>query len=566
MSSQGPTVGHDEAGELSLESLLTRTRASEERYRALVEATTEMVWETDAGGLVDDMPYWRGVTGQTLAEVRGDGWLRAIHPDDLERVSQRWREAIATGTTYESQYRVRMRDGGFRWYRARGVPLHAADGTISRWVGIFNEIDQLKRRDEGMRFLVQASAALTETLNEHTTLETLATLAVDHLADGAMITLVRDDGSFEHVTTRSRDGTTAAYAAETERMYPLPAGASSGYPRAIRTGEPELVPPDALHETILPDIAVDAVHLERLRTLQMYSAMIVPLVARGTTMGAMTLVLHGSARRTPFDSADLALATELGRRAALALDNSRLFAAERAARAEAVQATRAKSELLAKVSHETRQPVHASIGWIDTLDMGLKGSLTDEQRDALRRVKQNQARLLTVLNDLLDMSTIEAGRLAVRIEDVVIADVMDVVDSVIAPLMREKGIVYDVRDFDGQCAVRADHEHLVGVLTNLLSNAAKFTPKGGRVSLASLVEENRMLLVVEDSGIGIGVEHLERVFEPFFQVEAGFTRTNGGTGLGLAIARQATSAMGGDLTVSSTVGVGSRFTVSLLRA
>ena len=163
-------------------------------------------------------------------------------------------------------------------------------------------------------------------------------------------------------------------------------------------------------------------------------------------------------------------------------------------------------------------------------------------------------------------TSIEAGRLAVRIEDVVIADVMDVVDSVIAPLMREKGIVYDVRDFDGQCAVRADHEHLVGVLTNLLSNAAKFTPKGGRVSLASLVEENRMLLVVEDSGIGIGVEHLERVFEPFFQVEAGFTRTNGGTGLGLAIARQATSAMGGDLTVSSTVGVGSRFTVSLLRA
>ncbi|MCY7378048.1 MAG: hypothetical protein LH467_01755 [Gemmatimonadaceae bacterium] len=115
----------------------------------------------------------------------------------------------------------------------------------------------------------------------------------------------------------------------------------------------------------------------------------------------------------------------------------RLFAAERAARAEAVRATRAKSELLAKVSHETRQPVHATIGWIETLDMGLQGSLTDAQRDALRRVKQNQARLLTVLNDLLDMSSIEAGTLAVRIENIVIADVMDVVDSVIAPLMRE---------------------------------------------------------------------------------------------------------------------------------
>ena len=559
-------MGDDGDGAQSIEALLRRTKASEERYRALVEATTDMVWETDAGGLVDDMPYWRDVTGQTLAEVRGDGWMRAIHPEDIERVSQCWRDAVATGTTYESQYRVRLRDGGFRWYRARGVPLYAADGTISRWVGIFNEIDQLKRRDEGMRFLVQASAALTETLNEHTTLETLATLAVDHLADGAMITLVLDDGSFAHVTTRSRDGTTAAFAAETERMYPLPPGASSGYPRAIRTGESELVPADAFHETILPDIAVDAVHLERLRSLQMYSAMIVPLVARGTTLGAMTLVLHGSPRRTPFDSVDLALATELGRRAALALDNSRLFAAERAARAEAVQATRAKSELLAKVSHETRQPVHASIGWIETLDMGLQGSLTDEQRDALRRVKQNQARLLSVLNDLLDMSSIEAGTLVVRMEHVVIADMIDMVNSVIEPLMREKHIAYDVSGIDSRCAVRADRQHLVGVLTNLLTNATKFTPAGGRISLACRVEEHRVLLVVEDSGIGIDVDHLERVFEPFFQVESGFTRTRGGTGLGLAIAREATVAMGGDLTVSSTVGVGSRFTVSLLRA
>ena len=198
--------------------------------------------------------------------------------------------------------------------------------------------------------------------------------------------------------------------------------------------------------------------------------------------------------------------------------------------------------------------------------MGLQGSLTDEQRDALRRVKQNQARLLSVLNDLLDMSSIEAGTLVVRMEDVVIADMMDMVDSVIEPLMREKHIAYDVSGFDSRCAVRADRQHLVGVLTNLLSNATKFTPTGGRISLASQVKEHRVLLVVEDSGIGIDVDHLERVFEPFFQVESGFTRTKGGTGLGLAIAREATVAMGGDLTVSSTVGVGSRFTISLLRA
>lgn len=727
------------------DDLLERTRASEERYRALVEASTLMVWETDADGLVEDMPFWREITGQTRDEVRGSGWMNAIHPEDLERVSRAWRDATVTGTSYEAQYRLRLRDGSHRWYRARGVPLFTPEGRIRQWVGVFNEIERLKRRDEGMRFLAEASAALTETLDEQSTLETLAALAVDNLADGAMITLVRDDGRFDHVATRSRDGVTAAFAAETEQMYPLPPNASSGYPRAIRMGEPELVPEGAFDERILPEVAADAVHLERLRRLQMYSAMVVPLVARGTTLGAITLVLHGPARRSPFDATDLALATELGRRAALALDNSRLFAAERAARAEseraaeltrrlqeitasfartltfddvaatalshgidalsghsgvvylmnrsgdglnlvarrgvadevvrsymqiplsarapatdairngvmvvldgrgealeqypefsdinrfadadgwvalplahggrslgalmlgftsataftveqralldalgrhcsqaverarlleaerdartdAVSANRAKSELLAKVSHETRQPVHATVGWIETLELGLQGELTDAQRDALRRMRQNQLRLLSVLNDLLDMSRIEAGKLDVRISDVVIADVVDAAESAVAPQMHAKQIVCDFDRLTPDVIVRADRDQLIGVFTNLLSNAAKFTPGHGRVSVACEVDAQEVRVTVEDSGIGIPEEYLERVFEPFFQVEAGFTRTTVGTGLGLAIAREAARAMGGDVTLSSAVGRGSRFTVSLRRA
>lgn len=733
---EAPTTGDD---------ALERTRASEERYRALVEASTLMLWETDAEGLVDDMPFWREITGQTRDEVRGAGWMNAIHPDDLERVARIWRDATATGTVYEAQYRLRLRDGSYRWYHARGVPLFTPDGEIREWVGVFNEIERLKRRDEGMRFLAEASAALTETLEERSTLETLAMLAVDNLADGAMITLVRDDGRFDHVATRSRDGVTAAFAAETERMYPLPPNAPSGYPRAIRTGEPELVPEGAFDEKILPEVAADAVHLERLRRLQMYSAIVVPLVARGTTLGAITLVLHGPTRRSPFDTTDLALATELGRRAALALDNSRLFAAERAARAEseraaeltrrfqeitaafartltfddvaatalshgidalsarsgvvyllnrqgdalelvarrgvadevvrssvrlpltartpatdairaggmvlldgrgevleqhpqhsdaspfadsgawvalplmhggrtlgavafgftsttpftveqralldalgrhcsqamerarlleaerdarmdAVRATRAKSELLAKVSHETRQPVHATIGWIETLELGLQGELTGAQRDALHRMKQNQVRLLNVLNDLLDMSRIEAGKLEVRITDVPVAEAVDAAEAAVAPQMREKKITYDLRRPGPDVVVRADRDQLVGILTNLLSNAVKFTPVEGRVSVACEVDIEQVRLAVEDSGIGIDADFHERIFEPFFQVETGFTRTTVGTGLGLAIAREAARAMGGDVIVASSVGSGSRFIVSLRRA
>jgi PAS domain S-box-containing protein len=550
---------------MSPAELLARTLASEERYRALVEASTLMVWETDAAGQVEDMPVWRELTGQTLDEVRGNGWTTAIHRDDVERVARIWRDAIASRSAYEAQYRLRLRDGSYRWYRARGVPMFGADGEIRQWVGVFNEIDRLMRRDEGMRFVAEASATLTESLDERSTLEALARLAVDNLADGAMVTLVRPDGTFEHVTTRSRDGTTAAFAAETERMYPLPPNASSGYPRAIRTGEPELVPEGAFDERILPEVAMDAHHLERLRRLQMYSAMIVPLTARGVTMGAITLVLHGPARRSPFDATDLALATELGRRAGLALDNSRLFAAARTARDEAVRANRAKSDLLAKVSHETRQPVHATIGWLETLELGLHGELGPAQRDALRRVRQNQLRLLGVINDLLDISRIDAGKLEVKNEDVVVWQVMDAVESAVAPQMSEKGIQCEFHPPAPSLTVRADRERLIGILTNLLGNAAKFTPAHGWVAITCEVDDDMIRLAVEDSGIGIPSELLERVFEPFFQVESGFTRTSMGTGLGLSIARESARAMGGDVTVESKLGAGSRFTVALPR-
>jgi PAS domain S-box-containing protein len=728
------------------EQSLAASVLSAERYRALVEASTLMVWSTDAAGQVTDMPFWREMTGQSVAEVRGHGWASAIHPEDAPRTMELWREAIATRTTFEAQYRVRLKDGSYRWYRARAVPLWNADGTVREWVGVFNEIDRLKRRDEGMRFLAEASAALTESLDERATLDTLARLAVDDLADGAMITLVRDDGTFEHVATRSRDPAIAAYAAETERLYPLPPDAPSGYPRAIRTGEPELIPEGAFDESILPDVAVDAVHLARLRHLQLYSGMVVPLVVRGTTLGAMTLVLHGtSSRRRPFDASDLALATELGRRAALAIDNSRLFAAEHAARAEsersaeltrrlqeitasfaravtlddvaavtlshgidalsahsgvmyrlnetgdaidlvhqrgmadegigpylhltldahmpvtdalrageiiylgerksalerypeavaanrfvsadawvaiplfhagvalgavalgftgdrtfspeertlvdalgrhcaqalerarlleaeraarddAVRANRAKSELLAKVSHETRQPVHATVGWTETLELGIHGPVTDAQREALRRIKQNQSRLLTVLNDLLDMSRIEAGKLDLRLEEIIVAEVMDVLEGTVGPQMREKGINYQVCHPGPDVRVRADRAQLVGILTNLLSNAGKFTRERGDVRVTCHQDEWWVLLGVEDSGIGIPADLRERVFEPFFQVETGFTRTTIGTGLGLSISREAARAMGGEVELESEVGRGSRFTVRLPRA
>ena len=205
-------------------------------------------------------------------------------------MEESWAKAQASGVVTEVRYRLRMTGGNYRWHRARVVPIWNGDGPLIEWIGIFTDIDQLVRRDDGMRFLAEASAAPTESLDESVTLDTLARLAVDNLADGCMVTLARPDGAFEHAATRSSDdNVTASYAAETERLYPFTGNATSGYPLAIRTGVPELVPEGTFDQQVLPAIAADAVHLERLRKLDMYSAMVLPLVARGSTLGAIAL-------------------------------------------------------------------------------------------------------------------------------------------------------------------------------------------------------------------------------------------------------------------------------------
>jgi signal transduction histidine kinase len=288
----------------------------------------------------------------------------------------------------------------------------------------------------------------------------------------------------------------------------------------------------------------------------------IPLLFGGRTLGAVALGFVGA---RDFTVEERALIDALGRHCAQAMERASLLGAEREARHDAERANRAKSDLLAKVSHETRQPVHASVGWVETLEMGLHGPLTEEQREALRRIRQNQARLLGVLNDLLDMSRIQAGKLDLQMRDVVVAEVVDDVESAIGLQMRDKGLGYDFCRPAPDVLVRADREQLVGILTNLLSNAAKFTP-AGEVRVTCESDAAIVRLIVEDTGIGIPTELRERVFEPFFQVDTGFTRTTVGTGLGLAISREAARAMGGELSVEGRRAGGSRFTLSLPRS
>ncbi len=294
----------------------------------------------------------------------------------------------------------------------------------------------------------------------------------------------------------------------------------------------------------------------------------VPLVDGGGEVFG-SLVFHFAEPRR-FGAEERSVIEALARQLAQALERARLFERERAARAEAEQANRAKSDFLAVMSHELRTPLNAIAGYAELLALGIRGPVTAEQLEDLRRLQQSQRHLLGLINEVLNFTRIETGAVRYERADVVLAEVVASVEPLVAPQLAARGLAYDASGCTGSglCA-HADREKVRQVLLNLLSNAIKFTERGGRVTV-SITEvggaDGRVAVHVCDTGVGIAPDQLGHVFEPFVQVNARLTRTNEGVGLGLAISRDLARGMGGDLTVDSAPGVGSTFTLLLPRA
>jgi signal transduction histidine kinase len=250
-------------------------------------------------------------------------------------------------------------------------------------------------------------------------------------------------------------------------------------------------------------------------------------------------------------------------------ERQRLLESERLARLDAENATRAKSQFLAVMSHELRTPLNAIAGHVQLLDMGIHGPVTAPQREALGRIAKSQRHLLRLINEVLNLSRVETGRVEYAVEDMTIQDVVAELLPMVEPQLGAKRLVCELDRTTAPLSVRADREKLVQVLLNLLSNAIKFTPPGGRVMIDFSIRDDAPELAfvrVSDTGIGIPSEKQEAVFEPFVQVNTGPTRAVEGAGLGLAISRELARGMGGELRVRSREGGGSTFTLTLPRS
>ena len=233
------------------------------------------------------------------------------------------------------------------------------------------------------------------------------------------------------------------------------------------------------------------------------------------------------------------------------------------ARAEAEAANRSKADFLAAMSHELRTPLNARLGYAQLLEQGLRGPVTPDQVDALRRITASQRHLQGVVEDILTFSRAERGELPLDIQDVPLEEALSTVHVTVEPQLRQNQLAYEYRPAKEPLVVRADRARLQQVLINFLSNATKFTSAGGSVTLEAEREGDHAAIRVRDTGRGIPRDKLEKIFEPFVQISGGYTRTATGAGLGLTISRDLARRMGGDVTVESEVGKGSTFTLTV---
>jgi signal transduction histidine kinase len=226
-------------------------------------------------------------------------------------------------------------------------------------------------------------------------------------------------------------------------------------------------------------------------------------------------------------------------------------------------ANRSKAEFLAVMSHELRTPLNSIGGYVELLEMELRGPLTDAQKSDLQRIKRSQEHLLGIITDILSFTRLEATELKYDMIDVPLRAIITDLDAVVSSLARAKGVEYDCDSPPGALYTRTDPDKLRQIMINLLSNAVKFTGPGGYIKVSCTVLGKTVSINVEDTGPGIPADKLEAVFEPFVQLDRGLTRTTDGTGLGLAISRGLARGMGADITLKSEMGVGSVFTIVL---
>jgi signal transduction histidine kinase len=411
-------------------------------------------------------------------------------------------------------------------------------------------------------FLAEAGRLLAESVTQASTFVALAKLALPTLGAWCIMDILGPDDAIQRLGIYHPDPEKQKLAQQLEATWAPGNDDPFGAPAMLRDARTTVITEDI--EDVLATSAGSPDNLRILRQLGIGSFLTVPLAARNKLLGAITFV--SAQRGFEYTPEDIQLAEDLAARGALALDNAQSYDLALVLKQTAETANRAKTAFLGAMSHELRTPLNAIGGYIDLLDMGLRGPVTDQQHADFARVKTSQQHLALLITEILTFARVGSGHVTYALSDVRACDAMRQAIDLVEPLFGQKGLVFDGISGDPSVTARADPNRVTQILVNLLSNAIKFTGFGGHIGGHCDVTEDTVTLRINDTGIGIAADKHEAIFDPFIQLKEGLADRESGVGLGLAISRDLARAMKGDLTVESTMGKGACFTLSLPRA
>ena len=534
------------------------------RFEAERSVLESVVKQMPAGVLLADVPSGRIVMSNPQV---GAAWRRPLRhaaaiadyaawdglDDDGGPIPpEAWplaRTVLRGETVRGEEIRILRGDGTTGVIRMSSAPVVDGQGRALAAVATLFDVTAEKEAEAHQAFLEEATQVLNESLELDLTLAALARLLVGRYADWCVIYRVQETGAIQRETAAHSDPGRA------ELVQPLGdpglrVGDDSMVAWVVRERRPLLVP--EITDEVLLDSYPDAPGIRDLiRAAGGSTVMIVPLDVRGRSVGAISLVRNGPR----YTQDDLGLISEFASRAALAVDNALLYEQARAADA-------AKANFLAVMSHEFRTPLSAILGYADILTAEVHGQLNARQAGHLERVKASVRHLSHLVDEILSYASMEAGREKVRAGSVELVEVARDVAGIMEPIAEASGLELRVQLPDSPVLLHTDESKVRQILINLLSNAIKYTVEG-HVAFELRTAGSVALCAVVDTGPGIAREHLENVFEPFWQVDRGDGRRITGTGLGLAVARRLARLLGGDVTLRSRVGEGSAFTLEL---
>ncbi|CAN5873828.1 hypothetical protein BH23GEM9_BH23GEM9_07570 [soil metagenome] len=536
--------------EESLRQSVTELAQSRTRFRDVIERNADAILVVDSDGVIRfansmavrmfgeaqeligtafGFPVVHGET--TELDLLGKGEARAV---EMRVVESEWEgQAAFIATLRDITERRRVEENALRLTRAQ-VARSAAESAASRF-----------------RFLAEAGTMLTTSLEYTETLATLARLCAGRLADWAVVYAIDDSGVVQRLEVAHRDPALADAAVQL-RDHPLEPDGGHPVLEVLRTRQPLLI--SDVDDARLVTLVQDERHLQLTRQLGVASLMLVPLIARDRELGALALISADPQNR--FTDDDLTIATELASRAALAIDNSRLYL-------EANQANQAKTDLLAVISHDLRTPLNAIMGYAELLTMGIPDPLTEGSQQRVERIRISASHLLYLIDELLAFARLDGGHESLDLSPLDVRTVIDDAASVIEPLAHGRGLTLHVDAPGHPVTLECDADRLRQILLNLLGNAVRYTEQGA-VTIELQEQDEAVVVQVRDTGVGISDEDHDRIFEPFWQ--ASRTRTGSqGTGLGLSVVKRLVTMLGGTISVDSAVGRGSEFTVRLPR-